>query len=80
MALRGGTSAGDADGPYEAGAAQRGRQRHVLATMREHDVQQIAASFAAGTPKHRLAAEYGMSLSSIKRLLRQQRASVVASL
>jgi DNA invertase Pin-like site-specific DNA recombinase len=73
MALRGGTSAGDADGPYEAGAAQRGRQRHVLATMPEDAVEQIVSSFAAGTPKNRLAAEYGMSLSSVKRLLRQQR-------
>ncbi len=61
--------------PYEAGMARRGRQRRVLATMRDQDVLQIAARFAAGTtPKHQLAAEYGMSLSSLKRLLRRQRA------
>ena len=63
--------------PYEAGMARRGRQRRVLGALPEQDVQQIAARFAAGgTPKHLLAAEYGMSLSSLKRLLRRQRARI----
>jgi DNA-directed RNA polymerase specialized sigma24 family protein len=75
MTVRGAAAAAEA-GPYEVGAAQRGRQRHVLAAMPEDAVEQIVSSFAAGTPKHRLAAEYGMSLSSIKRLLRRARAQV----
>jgi len=66
-------AAADLTGPYEVGMARRGRQRLVLATVSAQDEREIAARFAAGTPKHLLAAEYGMSLSSLKRLLRRQR-------
>jgi hypothetical protein len=59
--------------PYEAGMAERGRRRSVRAALTEEQVQQIVASFAAGTPKHRLAVEHGMSLSTLKRLLRVER-------
>ncbi len=34
-------------------------------------VGEIIGRFRAGTPKHKLAAEYGMSLSTMKRLLRR---------
>jgi hypothetical protein len=34
------------------------------------DVREIVDRFRAGTPKHRLAGEYGMSMSTMKRLLR----------
>jgi hypothetical protein len=35
------------------------------------DEQALAASFRAGTAKHQLAERYGISLSSVKRLLRK---------
>jgi len=41
--------------------------------LSEADVREIAERFRAGVPKHRLAAEYGMSLSTMKRLLRKYR-------
>ena len=68
------SAAADVTTPYEAGMARRGRQRRVLDGVRDQDVRRIVTSFVAGTPKHQLAAEYGMSLSSLKRLLRRQRA------
>ena len=37
------------------------------------DVREIVRRFRAGTPKHALAAKYGMSLSTMKRLLRLHR-------
>jgi hypothetical protein len=37
-------------------------------------VSEIVARFEAGTPKHHLAHEYGISLSTVKRLLRKRRA------
>lgn len=41
--------------------------------LSEADVCEIAERFSAGEPKHKLAAEYGMSLSTLKRLLRRHR-------
>jgi hypothetical protein len=41
--------------------------------LREEGVREIVEQFRAGTPKHRLAVEYGMSLSTMKRLLRKYR-------
>ena len=38
--------------------------------LSEVDVREIIARFRAGEPKHKLAAAYGMSLSTMKRLLR----------
>jgi hypothetical protein len=63
--------------PYEASMAPRGRQQAVRSALDENHVQVILARFAAGVPKHRLAAEYGMSLSTMKRLLRAERRRVV---
>lgn len=39
----------------------------------ESDVREIIERFRAGQPKHRLAGEFGMSLSTMKRLLRKHR-------
>jgi len=36
-------------------------------------VREIVTRFSAGVAKHKLAAEYGMSLSTMKRLLRRRR-------
>jgi hypothetical protein len=41
--------------------------------LSEADVRGIVDQFRTGVPKHRLAKEYGMSLSTMKRLLRQRR-------
>ncbi len=41
--------------------------------LSEADVHEIAERFRGGVAKHRLAAEYGMSLSTMKRLLRSRR-------
>jgi DNA invertase Pin-like site-specific DNA recombinase len=38
-----------------------------------NDVSEIVDQFRAGVPKHRLATQYGMSLSTLKRLLRKHR-------
>jgi hypothetical protein len=40
--------------------------------LSEADVRKIAERFRAGVPKHKLAAEYGMSLSTVKRMLRRR--------
>jgi hypothetical protein len=41
--------------------------------LSEADVCEIAKRFRRGEPKHRLAAEFHMSLSTMKRLLRRSR-------
>jgi hypothetical protein len=41
--------------------------------LSEADVQEIVERFRAGDPKLRLAVAYGMSLSTMKRLLRKHR-------
>jgi hypothetical protein len=38
------------------------------------DIMQLVDRFCGGTPKRVLAAEYGISMSSVKRLLRRHRA------
>jgi hypothetical protein len=44
-----------------------------LARLGSDDVRQLVASFRAGTAKHILAYHYGISLSTVKRLLRRHR-------
>jgi len=41
--------------------------------LSEADVCEIVGRFRTGAPKHKLAAQYGMSLSTMKRLLRRYR-------
>jgi hypothetical protein len=41
--------------------------------LSESDVCMIIKRFRAGAAKHKLAVEYGMSLSTMKRLLREHR-------
>jgi transcriptional regulator with XRE-family HTH domain len=41
--------------------------------LSETDVREIVERFRVGEPKHKLAADYGMSLSTMKRLLRKHR-------
>jgi hypothetical protein len=41
----------------------------------ETDLRQMVTRFRAGTAKHALASEYGISLSSVKRILRHRGAS-----
>jgi hypothetical protein len=46
------------------------RKQQVIHRLGEVAVVQLVTRFEAGTAKHKLAAEYGISLSSVKRLLR----------
>jgi hypothetical protein len=50
------------------------RKRQVIHRLGEVAVAQLVARFEAGTAKHKLAAEHGISLSSVQRLLRKHRA------
>lgn len=61
------------DTPYEEGMARGGRQRRVADLLAPDDIKELVASFKAGVAKHRLATKYGISVSSVKRLLRQHR-------
>ncbi|HLM22625.1 MAG TPA: hypothetical protein VK390_14015 [Propionibacteriaceae bacterium] len=40
--------------------------------MTSYEIQELADLFVVGTPKIELAARFGISLSSVKRLLRQR--------
>ena len=59
--------------PYEPGMAQRGRQRLLSNLLSPVDAQRLVARFHAGVAKRMLAAEFGISESSVKRLLRRYR-------
>jgi site-specific DNA recombinase len=50
-----------------------GHVHGVRARLAKADIQEIILSFAEGTPRYQLAEKYGISLSSVGRLLRQER-------
>ena len=66
---------GEADQTDEPGGvvSREGGPPRPSDRLSEADVREIAERFRAGVAKHRLAAEYGMSLSTMKRLLRSRR-------
>lgn len=53
-------------------SGQAGRVWRVRDRLRAEDIEKIIEEFRAGKPKHVLAEQYGISLSSIKVLLRQR--------
>ncbi len=64
------------DRKNEPGVSSTGRGgglSPVRDRLSEADLRQIAERFRGGVAKHRLAAEYSMSLSTMKRLLRSRR-------
>ena len=61
---------GDQEGE-PGGVVSRERPGRPSDRLSEADVREIVDRFRAGVPKHKLAAEYGMSLSTMKRLLRR---------
>jgi len=63
---------GDQEGE-PGGVVSRERPGRPSDRLSEADVREIVDRFRAGLPKHKLAAEYGMSLSTMKRLLRPKR-------
>ncbi len=66
--------AGDrTDEPGVCSTGRGGGSSRPSDRLSEADVREIIGQFRAGVPKHRLAAEYGMSLSTLKRLLRRHR-------
>jgi hypothetical protein len=56
-------------------SAQSPRQWRVGDRLSEVDTAQLVAAFTAGTSKRKLAERYGISESSVKRLIRQHGAS-----
>jgi hypothetical protein len=62
------------DEPGGRSTGSGGGSAPVRARLSEADARAIVDHFQAGVPKHRLAAEYGMSPSTMKRLLRTYRA------
>ena len=50
-----------------------GESRRLVDRLSEDDARQLARDFRAGTPKWMLAERYGLSRSSVKRLLRKYR-------
>jgi len=65
----------DGDSEDEPGEVESREPGSVRPSDRlsEADVCRIVDRFRAGTPKHKLAAEFAMSLSTMKRLLRRYR-------
>lgn len=55
-----------------------GRQWRVADRLTETDVRLLVVAFEGGTPKWKLAEQYGVSESSVKRLLRRHRAEEAA--
>jgi DNA-directed RNA polymerase specialized sigma24 family protein len=53
---------------------RRSRTYALVDRLTEQEVGALVQSYLEGTPAHELAERYGVSLSSVKRLLRQQRA------
>lgn len=53
---------------------RRQRQWEVTDRLSEADVRLLVQAFEGGTPKWKLAEQYGISESSVKRLLRRHRA------
>ena len=61
------------DEPGVCSTGHGGGSAPVRSRLSDADVHEIVDRFRAGTSKHRLAGEYGMSLSTMKRLLRRYR-------
>jgi DNA invertase Pin-like site-specific DNA recombinase len=53
-----------------------GRQWRVRDRLGEADACELVEAFRGGTSKHKLAEQYGISLSSVKRVLRRRRAAL----
>lgn len=56
------------------------RQWRVADRLSEADARLLVGAFEHGTPKWKLAEQYGISESSVKRLLRKHRADQVVQL
>lgn len=60
---------------FSVRSAQSPRQWRVGDRLSEADAERLVADFATGTSKRKLAERYGISESSVKRLIRQHGAS-----
>lgn len=58
------------DEPGVHSTGQGGGLVPVRERLSEADLSELVMSFRAGAPKHELATRYGISLSSVKRVLR----------
>ena len=55
--------------------ARVGRKWALTERLSEEDVRGLVEGFRTGTPKHKLAKRYDISVSSVKRILRLHRAA-----
>jgi DNA invertase Pin-like site-specific DNA recombinase len=76
--LRQAQAAAGASAPSMRSAVSHRRWR-VGDRLNQDDQKQLVATFAAGTPKWKLAERYGISESSVKRLIRREGASKSSS-
>jgi hypothetical protein len=58
----------------ESRPTRRAPRPAVADRLSEADLEELAALFRSGMPKHVLAERYGISLSSVKRLLKAENA------
>jgi hypothetical protein len=56
------------------------RQWRVSDRLHDADIRMLVAAFERGTPKWKLAEQYGISESSVKRLIRSHRAEQATQL
>jgi len=59
------------DEPGVRSAVRGGGLAPVRERLSDAGLAELVARFRAGTPKHELATRYGISLSSVKRILRR---------
>jgi len=68
------------DEPGVRSTGRGGGSWSIIGRLSDADICEIVDRFHAGEPKHRLAQDYGMSVSTLKRLLRRPRPSAIAPL
>jgi hypothetical protein len=71
--LRRATDGDKTDEPGVHSTGRGGGPAPIRARLSDADLHEIVERFGAGMPKHKLAADYRMSLSTLKRLLRKTR-------
>ncbi|WP_163513579.1 helix-turn-helix domain-containing protein [Fodinicola acaciae] len=66
------------DAPTVSSTGRSPQLWRVADRLNEDEIRLLIAAFMAGTPKVQLAKQYGISLSSVKRLLRKHRESLAS--
>ena len=74
--LHGAQQGGDVPRASVRSASRSEREWRVSDRLSEVELRQLVTDFVAGTPKRRLAERYGISESSVKKLIRKHRAEI----